>query len=73
MSAPRLGSGKRFSALEGKLAAEPGVRNPGAVAASIGRKKFGAAKMSKMAATGERRANAKPYAVAAAEKIKEGY
>lgn len=43
---PSLGSGARFGALEGKLAARPGVRNPGALAASIGRKKYGAKGMS---------------------------
>ena len=37
-----------FKKLEGKLAGK-GVRNPGAVAASIGRKKYGAAKFNKAA------------------------
>ena len=45
---PKLGSGKRFKTLKGKLARK-GVRNPGALAASIGRKKYGAKKMAKMA------------------------
>ena len=39
-----------FKALEGKLAGK-GVRNPGAVAASIGRKKYGAKAFNKAAAT----------------------
>jgi hypothetical protein len=51
----RLGSGKRFKSLKGKLARK-GVRNPGALAASIGRKKYGKARMAKMAAAGRRRA-----------------
>lgn len=51
----RLGSGKRFKSLKGKLARK-GVRNPGALAASIGRKKYGKKRMAKMAATGRRRA-----------------
>lgn len=51
---PKLGSGKRFSALKGKLA-KKGVKNPGALAASIGRKKYGKAKFQKMAAAGRRR------------------
>lgn len=49
---PALGSGGRFSALEGKLASRPGVRNPGALAA-IGRKKYGAKGMSALSHHGE--------------------
>ena len=52
MAKPPLGSGQRFAALKGKLASRPGVSNPGALAAYIGRKKYGAAKMSKMSAAG---------------------
>lgn len=37
---PPLGSGQRFRQLEGKLA-HRGVRDPAALAAYIGRKKFG--------------------------------
>ncbi len=51
----KLGGGGRFKALEGKLARK-GVRDPGAVAAKIGREKYGAKKMSRMAARGRRRA-----------------
>lgn len=47
---PPLGSGGRFRALENKLSHEKGVRNPGAVAASIGRKKYGASKFAALAA-----------------------
>lgn len=46
------GGGGRFKALESKLASEPGVRNPGAVAAAIGRKKYGGAQMAKWSAKG---------------------
>lgn len=53
-SKPKLGSGKRFSALKGKLSRK-GVKSPGALAASIGRKKYGKAKFQKMAASGKRR------------------
>ncbi len=45
---PPLGSGGRFKQLESKLASRPGVRNPGALAASIGDKKYGAKKMGQM-------------------------
>ena len=47
------GTGARFAALENKLAGK-GVKNPGALAAAIGRAKFGAKKMSKMAAKGKK-------------------
>jgi hypothetical protein len=52
---PKLGSGKRFSNLKKKLA-DKGAKSPGALAAYIGREKFGAKKMSKMAAKGRKRA-----------------
>lgn len=48
----KLGSGGRFAALEQKLAGK--VSNPGAVAASIGRKKYGAAKFNRLAAKGRK-------------------
>lgn len=35
-----------FQKLEGKLAGKPGVSNPGALAAAIGRKKYGAKKFN---------------------------
>jgi membrane carboxypeptidase/penicillin-binding protein len=41
-----------FKALEGKLSGK--VNNPGAVAASIGRKKYGAKKFQKAAAAGRK-------------------
>jgi len=53
MAKPKLGSGKRFAAIEKKAAAS-GARNPAAVAASAGIKKYGAKKMSKMAAKGRK-------------------
>lgn len=42
------GQGKRFAALE-KVIEASGATNPAAVAASIGRKKYGKKKMAKMA------------------------
>lgn len=44
---PKLGSGARFAKLENKLAAK-GATNPGALAAYIGRKKYGAKKMAQL-------------------------
>lgn len=51
---PKLGSGKRFAAIEAKAAAG-GARDPAAVAAAAGIKKYGVAKMAKMAAAGRKR------------------
>lgn len=52
----KLGSGKRFSALEKKLKARGDVRDPAALAAWIGTKRYGKKKFQKMAAAGRRRA-----------------
>jgi len=54
MAKPNLGSGKRFAALKRSLSRR-GVRNPGALAASIGRKKYGAKRFAKLSAKGRRR------------------
>lgn len=51
---PKLGSGARFKAVEAS-AAKSGARDPAAVAASVGIKKYGAAKMAKMAAAGRKK------------------
>ena len=53
MAQPKLGSGQRFSALTQQLAQRPGVTNPKALAAYIGRKKYGAKKMAKLSAGGK--------------------
>ena len=50
---PKLGSGARFQAVE-KAAAKSGARNPAAVAAAAGIKKYGVNKMEKMAAKGRK-------------------
>lgn len=49
---PKLGSGGRFKALEAKIAKNPKVDNPGAVAAAIGRKKYGAKKFGMLSLAG---------------------
>jgi hypothetical protein len=54
----KLGGGGRFAKVKA-AAAKSGARNPGAVAASVGRKKYGKAKFQKMAAKGRSRAAAK--------------
>lgn len=50
---PPLGSGQRFAALQSELA-RTGAKNPGALAAWIGRKRYGKAKFQAMAAKGRK-------------------
>ena len=47
------GEGTRFKALEKKVSRKGKVRDPGAVAAAIGRAKFGKKKFQQMAAKGK--------------------
>lgn len=54
-SKPKLGSGARFKALKNKLAKQSGVTNPGAVAAAIGRKKYGKKKFQNLAKKGKKK------------------
>ena len=54
MAKAKLGTGARFRSLKRKLTRR-GVRSPGALAAYIGRKKYGARRMAKLAARGRRR------------------
>lgn len=54
MAKAKLGSGARFKAVEKKAAAS-GAENPAAVAAAAGIKKYGAAKMGKMAKAGKKK------------------
>ena len=42
-----------FKKLEGKLAGQKGIKNPGALAASIGRKKYGKKTFQSHASKGE--------------------
>ena len=55
MAKAKLGSGARFKALTRKIAAKGGVRNPKAVAAAIGRKKYGSRRFAKLAAAGRKK------------------
>ena len=43
-----------FKKLKGQLAGKPGIRDPGAVAAAIGRKKYGKKRFQKAAAQGKK-------------------
>ncbi len=49
----KLGGGGKFAKLKNELANKPGIYNPAGLAAAIGRKKYGAKKMSSMAAKGK--------------------
>lgn len=51
---PKLGEGGRFKAVMEK-AKKGGAKDPAAVAAAVGRKKYGAEKMAKMAAAGKKK------------------
>ncbi len=51
---PALGQGGRFSALRSALS-KKGSKNPGGLAAWIGRKKYGKSKFQKLAAGGRMR------------------
>ena len=53
MARARLGSGARFRSLTRKLSRK-GVKNPRALAAYIGRKKYGKSRFQKLAARGRR-------------------
>jgi len=50
---PKLGSGERYKKLVGDLE-KRGVKDPKALAAYIGRKKYGKAKFQKLAAEGKK-------------------
>lgn len=51
---PPLGTGQRFAQLKNELSGKPGVTDSAALAAAIGRKKYGNAAMAKMAAKGRK-------------------
>lgn len=50
----RLGTGRRFASLKRKLGRR-GARSPGALAAWIGRKRYGTRRFAKLSARGRRR------------------
>lgn len=54
MAKPKLGSGARFQKLKESIAAKGNVENPAAVAASIGRKKYGKKRFQALAAKGRK-------------------
>lgn len=50
----KLGSGARFKKLEKELKHDKGVKDPGALAAWIGRKKYGKKRFAKLSAGGKK-------------------
>ncbi len=50
---PKLGSGARFKAVE-RSAAASGASDPAAVAAAVGRAKYGAHRMAQLSAAGRK-------------------
>lgn len=50
----KLGSGERFAALVEKIRGRGKARNPAAIAASVGRKKYGKKRFQKLAAAGRK-------------------
>lgn len=55
MAKSKLGSGSRFKALTQKIASKGHISDPAAVAAIMGRKKYGAKKMGKLSAMGKKK------------------
>lgn len=53
MEKPKLGSGARFKALSSKLA-KKGIDTPDALAAKIGREKYGTEKIAKLSSKGKK-------------------
>lgn len=54
MAKAKLGSGARFKAVEAS-ARKSGADDPAAVAAAVGRKKYGSKKMAQLSAKGRKR------------------
>ncbi len=50
--AAKLGTGARFAALKSKLGAREGVHDPGALAAWIGRRKYGKKRFGRLSVLG---------------------
>ena len=50
---PKLGTGERFAKLKSSLA-KKGAENPGALAAYIGREKYGKQKFQELSSTGKK-------------------
>lgn len=71
MKKPKLGTGARFKSLAKKLASK-GAKNPKALAAFIGRKKYGKKKMTKLSSEGKKHERGETKAQERKEERKEG-
>lgn len=67
----RPGGGGRFASLKSKLSKQSGVTDPGALAATIGRKKYGAEKMSAWATKARKSTKGSPSFTTS--ELKSGY
>lgn len=54
MKEPKLGSGERFKRLKETLSKEKGIKDPGALASAIGRKKYGNERFAKLSQKGKK-------------------
>lgn len=70
MAKPPLGTGERFKQLKGKLA-DKGAHDPAALAAWIGRKKYGAKKMGELSAAQRKSTKGSPEKTDA--QVQKGY
>ena len=52
---PEVGSGKRFEKVKKEIEKKDDVKDPAAVAAAIGRKKYGAKRMAELAVAGRKK------------------
>jgi len=55
----KLGTGERFAKLRERLGKREGVKSPGALAAWIGRKKYGKERFANLSSAGRRKSVAK--------------
>ncbi len=55
MNKPALGTGERFANLKKSLARKKGIYDPAALAASIGRKKYGVKRYAGLASAGKKK------------------
>lgn len=53
---PKIGAGGRFKALKEAIGKRKGVKDPGAIAAFIGRKKYGKPKFQKLGVAARKKA-----------------
>ena len=70
---PPAGSGQKFKACVRTMRRRPGVRSPKGLCATLGRRKYGAAGMARLASKGRRRRNQEDPEVEAAARLSEKF